>query len=166
MIFTQDNGSALWSYYWSQNPLKSSLVLSHLSLLLWLPKLPTFSNSTSSVDLSMALVILLQRPQYYVTFHRPCPFRNFETSRRGPSKIGNAMCDNPSSCFKMISLTDKEILLFLWSVTQFFTSASRSGHFAACIQNGVYSSLISVFLPLAMSTHVWFSWFNLIIPEV
>jgi len=51
-------------------------------------------------------------------------------------------------------LLQTEKLLFLWSVTHFFTSASRSGHFAACVQNGVYSSLISVFLPLVMSTHV------------
>jgi hypothetical protein len=64
------------------------------------------------------------------------------------------MCDNPSSCFKMTTLTNKEKLLFLWSVTQFFTSVSRSSHFAASVQNGVYSSLISVFLPLVMSTHV------------
>lgn len=46
-------------------------------------------------------------------------------------------------------LQTKKFCCFLWSVTQFFTSASRSGHFAACVQNGVYSSLISVFLPLA-----------------
>ena len=113
MIFTQDNGSALWSYYWSQNPLQSSMILSNSSLLLWLPKLPTFSNSTSSADLSMALLILLQRLHYCFTFHRPCLFRNFATSRRGPSKIGDTICDNPPSCFKMITLTDKEILLFL-----------------------------------------------------
>jgi len=113
-----------------------------------------FSNSTSSADLSMALLILLQRLHYCVTFHRPCLFRNFATWRRGPSKIDDAMCDNPPSCLKMITLTEKEILLLLWSVTQFFTSTFRSGHFAACVQNGVYSSLISIFLPLAMSTHV------------
>jgi len=118
MIFTQDNGSALWSYDWSQNPLKSSLILAHSSLLLWLPKLPTFSNSTSYADLSMALLILLQRLHYCVTFHRPCLFRNFATSRRGPSKTGDAMCENPSSCFEMITLKDKEILLFLFWMGQ------------------------------------------------
>jgi len=67
----------------------------------------TISNSTPSADLSMALLILLQRLHYCITFHRPCLFRNFATSRRGPSKIGDAMCDNPSSCFKMITLTKK-----------------------------------------------------------
>jgi hypothetical protein len=29
---------------------------------------------------------------------------------------------------------DMEIMLFLWFVTQFFTSATMSGHFAVCVQ--------------------------------
>jgi hypothetical protein len=148
------NGIALWSYYWSQNPLNLHWYYHTHHYYCDCPKLPPFSNSTSSADLSMALLILLQRLHNCLMFHRPCHFWNSATSRRGPSKVGNAMCDNPSSCFKTITLTDTEIPLFLWSVTQFFTSASRLGHFAACVQNGVYSSLISSFLPLAMSTHV------------
>jgi hypothetical protein len=71
-----------------------------------------FSNSAPSADLSMALLILPQRLHYCLTFHGPCLFRNFATSRRGPSKISDAMCDNPFSCFKMITLTNKEFHYF------------------------------------------------------
>jgi hypothetical protein len=137
--------------------LEPSLILSHSSLLLWLLKLPTFSNSTSFAALSMALKILLQTLLYCLTFLITHYFRNYATSRWGPSKIGNAKCGNAFACFKIITLTNREILLFLWSGTQIITSASRLSHFTACVQNGVYSSLPSAFLPLAMSTCALFS---------
>jgi hypothetical protein len=46
--------------------------------------------------------------------------------------------------------------LFLLSVTQIFTSASRLSHFTACVQNGVYSSLTSAFLPLPCPIVLYF----------
>jgi hypothetical protein len=77
-----------------------------------------------------------------------------------PAKSVTPCVTNHPLASKMITAVDTEILLFRWSVTQFFMSASTSGHFATSAQKGVYSSLTTALLPLTFSIYVPFSWFN------
>ena len=79
--------------------------------------------------------------------HSPCLFIKSVTGSY-PSKISDAMCDHPSSCFKNnLSCRPTDSIASMVSYyTKFFTSASRSGNFAIFLQ--VYLVHICVLMPL------------------
>jgi hypothetical protein len=66
---------------------------------------------------------------------------------RCPSKIRDAVCDHPFSCFRNNNFCRYRKSLFLLSVIHFFTSASRSSHFAYSYEKSIYSSLTSLAPP-------------------
>ena len=114
----------IWRFNWSQNPVKSSLQLSSTNTIVTVETCTFFKHySIFSTIKGITDLTFLERCHNCLRCHSPHLF----CQESVPATMLCATSHSPSS--KTITLLATQIPLFLLSAIQFFTSASRSGHF-------------------------------------